>query len=114
MENFTSTYGNSAADAAPQERASFIRRTYLHLAGAILAFVGLEYLIFSSGFAETIAAAMVGTRFSWFIVLSLFMGVSYIANKWANSKTSKATQYFGFALSVSCCASLFVALLFIA
>jgi len=114
MENFTSTYGNSAADAAPQERASFIRRTYLHLAGAILAFVGLEYLIFSSGFAETIAAAMVGTRFSWFIVLALFMGVSYIANKWANSQTSKATQYFGLALSVFSYAILFVPLLFIA
>ena len=98
MENFTSTYGNSAADAAPIERARFIRKTYLHLAGAILAFVGLEYLLFSSGAADTIASTLLGGRFSWFIVLALFMGVSMLANWWANSQTSKAMQYLGLGL----------------
>jgi FtsH-binding integral membrane protein len=114
MENFTSTYGNSAADAAPQERARFIRKTYLHLAGAILAFVGLEYVLFSSGVADTIASTMLGGRFSWFIVLALFMGVSILANKWANSNTSRAMQYLGLALYIVAEAVIFVPLLFIA
>jgi len=112
MENFTSTYGNSAADAAPQERALFIRKTYLHLAGAILAFVGLEAFLFSSGIAQTIATAMAG--FSWFIVLALFMGVSFLANWWANSSTSKPTQYLGLALYVVAEAVIFIPLLYIA
>ena len=114
MENFTSTFGNTAAEAAPQERARFIRKTYLHLAGAILAFVGLEYLIFSSGIAETVAVMMAGSRLSWFMVLALFIGVSFIANKWANSQTSKATQYLGLALSVASYAVIFIPLLFVA
>ncbi len=37
MDNFTSTFGNSVAEAAPVERAAFIRRTYTLLAVAILA-----------------------------------------------------------------------------
>jgi FtsH-binding integral membrane protein len=113
MENFTNTYGNSAADAAPQERARFIRKTYLHLAGAILAFVGLEYVLFSSGIANQIAATMLGGRFSWFIVLALFMGVSFLANWWANSSTSKAMQYLGLALYIVAEAVIFIPLLFI-
>ena len=35
-----------AAKAVESERAAFIRRTYLHLAGAILAFVTIEFQIF--------------------------------------------------------------------
>ena len=68
MENYTSTFGNSAADAAPLERASFIRKTYMHLAMAILAFIGLEFFLFNSGYAEVIASTMMS--FSWLIVLS--------------------------------------------
>ncbi len=112
MENYTTTFGNSAADAAPQERASFIRKTYLHLAAAILAFIGLEVYLFSSGIAQTIASAMFG--FSWFIVLALFMGVSFLANWWANSSASKAMQYLGLALYVVAQAVIFIPLLYIA
>src|SRR5215204_2980721 len=113
MENFTSTYGNSVAEAAPQERARFIRKTYLHLAGAILAFVGLEYVLFSSGIAQSIAGTMLGGRFSWFIVLALFMGVSIVANKWASSNTSRPMQYLGLALYVVAEAVIFIPLLFL-
>ena len=60
METYTNTFGNSAAEAAPQERAPFIRKTYLHLAAAILAFIGLETYLFTSGIAETIATTMFG------------------------------------------------------
>ena len=40
-----SAYSNpyvTAAEAGPIERSQFIRRTYMHLAGAILAFAALE------------------------------------------------------------------------
>lgn len=112
MENYTTTFGNSAADAAPQERASFIRKTYLHLAAAILAFIGLEFYLFNSGIADMIAETMFG--FSWFIVLALFMGVAFLANWWANSSTSKPLQYLGLGLYIVAEAIIFVPLLYIA
>jgi FtsH-binding integral membrane protein len=112
MDNYTTTYGNSAAQAAPEERASFIRKTYLHLAAAILAFIVLETYLFTSGIADTIATTMFG--FSWFIVLALFMGVSFLANWWAHSSPSKVLQYAGLGLYIVAEAIIFVPLLYIA
>ena len=36
----TSMWGDVAAQAVPNERADFIKKTYLHLLGAVLAFCG--------------------------------------------------------------------------
>ena len=111
---YATTFGNnSAANALPEERASFIRRTYLHLAGAVLVFILLEAYLFVSGAAAAVAQTMLGGRFSWFIVLALFMGISFLANWWANSQTSKAMQYMGLALYVVAETIIFVPLLYI-
>jgi FtsH-binding integral membrane protein len=104
----------SAADAEPDVRAAFIRRTYLHLAGAILAFVALEFLLMSSPIAEPLVRTMLGGRWAWLIVLGAFMGVSMLANWWANSQTSVAMQYFGLALYVAAEAVIFLPLLYLA
>ena len=45
-----------AASAEQEARAAFIRRTYAHLAGAVLAFVGLEALLLQVVTADTIMA----------------------------------------------------------
>ena len=112
---FNSTYGNSAADALPEERARFIRKTYLHLAAAILAFVALEVFLFASGAAYSIMSVLrLGGSMSWLIVLGAFMGVSYLASSWANSQTSSGMQYAGLALYVVAEAIIFVPLLFMA
>lgn len=115
METYTNTFGNnSAANALPAERARFIRNTYIHLAGAILAFVALEAFLFMSGAAQTIASTMLGGRFSWLIVLGAFMGISFLASWWANSQTSRVMQYLGLALYVVGEAVIFVPMLYIA
>jgi FtsH-binding integral membrane protein len=114
MNDYTSTFGNySAADALPEERAAFIRKTYLHLAAAIAVFIGIEAYLISSGAGLAIAQTMLGGRFSWFIVLAVFMGVSMLANWWANSQTSSAMQYLGLALYVVAESIIFLPLLFI-
>ena len=51
---------------------------------------------------------------SWWLVLILFMGVGWIAERWAQSGGSKAKQYLGLALYVVLEAFIFVPLLFIA
>lgn len=106
--------GYSAAEAEPEVRAAFIRKTYLHLAGAILAFIVLEFFLVNSPIAEPLTRALIGTRWTWFIVLGAFMGVSMLANWWANSQTSSAMQYLGLGLYVVAEAIIFLPLLYIA
>ena len=67
-----------AADAPVSERATFITRTYLHLLGAIAAFVGIEAWLIQSSVAEPLMGMMMGSKYSWLIVLGLFVGVSWI------------------------------------
>ena len=116
MENFTSTYGNKpAAEALPVERASFIRKTYMLLAVAILAFIGVEMVLFGSGAAFLITRVLFsGGSIGWLVVLGMFMAISYLANRWATSETSRAVQYAGLGIFVIAEAVIFVPLLFIA
>jgi FtsH-binding integral membrane protein len=109
-------YSNSlyAADATGEVRAGFIRRTYGHLAGAILAFVLLEVFLFQTALPQLMMDVLATSRFSWLIVLGAFMGVSYLANNWATSQTSINMQYIGLAVYVVAEAIIFVPLLYLA
>src|SRR5687768_17588462 len=111
-EDFRTSY--SAADALPAERASFIRKTYLHLAGAVLIFILMEAYLVTSGAGAWAAQTMLGTSYSWLIVLGAFMGVSFLANMWANSQTSKPLQYLGLGLFIVAEAIIFLPLMFFA
>lgn len=112
---FTNRFGNPvAANALPAERAAFIRRTYLHLAGAILVFALLEAYLMMTGAAFAIAQTMLGGRWSWAIVLIAFMGVAWLAQSWANSQTSKPMQYMGLALYTVAEVIIFAPLLYLA
>jgi FtsH-binding integral membrane protein len=102
-----------AAEAAADARAAFIRRTYGHLAGAILAFTLLETLLLQL-VPEELLASMFSTRFSWLICMGAFMGVAYLADYWARSATSRPLQYAGLALYVVAQAVIFLPLLYVA
>ncbi len=104
---------NAAQFAQESERAAFIRRTYLHVAGAILAFVALEALLLQLPIGGAIASVL-GARFGWLLILGAFMGVSWLAQKWANSDTSPAMQYLGLGLYVVAEAIIFLPLLYVA
>ena len=97
---YQSSWGNLAVNAAADERADFIRKTYLHLCGAVLAFIGIEAALFQTALPARIVQTMVGERYSWLIVMALFVGVSYLASSWAQSATSVAMQYAGLILYV--------------
>ncbi|HEX4591708.1 MAG TPA: hypothetical protein VH120_17355, partial [Gemmataceae bacterium] len=88
-----------AANAIPAERAAFIRRTYLHVAGAILAFAGLEAFLLNTGVGEQI----IGTIFNrggMLLLMVLFIGGGYLAQYWAHAATTRAMQYVGLGLYV--------------
>ncbi|MDZ7615870.1 MAG: Bax inhibitor-1 family protein [Patescibacteria group bacterium] len=103
-----------AAQAATNERADFILKTYLHLTGAIALFVALEAVLLSLPGIEGLVSLMIGSRFGWLVVLGLFMLVSYVAESWARSATSLGMQYMGLGLYVVAEAVIFVPLLYIA
>lgn len=114
MNEYATSFGNSAADALPADRAKFIRKTYLLLAAAILAFIVVEAVLFATPAAGMIASMIFsGGSIGWLVVLGLFMGVSFLANRWATSETSKATQYFGLGIFIVAEAVIFVPLIMI-
>src|SRR5215207_2114126 len=96
------------AEASPTDRSRFVRRTYAHLAAAILAFVALEAILLNSTIAPILIKSMVGSQYSWLIVLALFMGVSWVAEYWANSGASRLLQYAGLGLYVLAQAIIFI------
>ena len=102
------------SEAPEQTRAQFIRRTYTHLAGAVLAFVALEFVLFQTGMPKAMMNLLAKSGYSWLIVLGSFMVVSWIAEKWASSGTSVEMQYVGLGVYVVAEAIIFVPLLYIA
>ena len=106
-------YADTVIYAGASERAAFIRRTYAHLAVAVLAFIAVEWMLLQLPIAGAIAGAMTG-GYSWLIVLAVFMGVSWLAERWANSETSPQMQYLGLGLFVVAEAVIFLPLLYIA
>lgn len=83
-------------------RATFIRKTYAHLTGAILALIALEFFWFQV-VPEDALRRLVTTMISgwnWLIVVFAFMGVSTISDRWARNATSKGMQYGGLGLFI--------------
>ncbi|MBJ19968.1 MAG: permease [bacterium] len=93
-------------------RAEFITRTYNHLMGAIVAFVGVEFLLFGSGLAAPIAETMLSG--SWLLVLGAFMIVGWLANGVAARSESLPAQYAALGAYVVFEALIFVPILFLA
>jgi len=106
--------GQIVANAAESERAGFIKRTYMHLAGAIGVFAILETLLIQSGVANSFMGILAGSKWSWLIVLGVFMLVSTVANNWAHSGISREKQYMGLGLFVVAEAIIFMPLIFMA
>ena len=93
------------------DRTLFLVRTYAHLLGAIVAFVALQLLYFSTGLAVAIAEPLLSV--SWLLVLGGFI-VSWVATRVAASAKSRAAQYAGLGIYVVAESIIFVPLLYVA
>jgi FtsH-binding integral membrane protein len=108
-------YEYPVARAASSERALFIRRTYAHLAGAILAFMGIEaFLLNVLTIEQQNAIFRMMAGYGWLVVMLAFMGASWLAQSWAQSDSSPGMQYMGLGLYVVAEAVIFLPLLIIA
>lgn len=106
-----SSYGESMSAA----RAAFIRRTYAHLAGAVLAFVGLLYLFLQSEAIQVgVMRVLLASPYSWLIVMAAFIVFGNLAQYWASSQTSPGLQYLGLSVYVVLEAIIFIPILIVA
>jgi hypothetical protein len=104
----------TVAQARPSERATFIRKTYLHLAGAVGVFIGIEMLLFISGIAEALTLLVSGSRFTWLALLGGFALLGWFSRSLVAQADAIGTQYMGLGIYVVAEALLFAPLLYIA
>ena len=111
-------YGNLAvltvAQAQPDARAAFIRRTYAHLAGAVAVFVGLEAILLRSALAPAMINFISANRYGWLMILGAFILVGWLGRSMASKARSVTTQYLGLGFYVVAEAIIFVPILYIA
>lgn len=104
----------TVAQARPSERAKFIQQTYTHLAGAVGAFVLVEFLLFQTGIAATLTSFVAASRFSWLAILGGFALLGWFSRELAGKADAVQTQYIGLGIYVIAEALIFAPLLFIA
>ncbi|MDG1874531.1 MAG: Bax inhibitor-1 family protein [Mariniblastus sp.] len=108
-------FPQTAEFAAADARATFIRKTYMHLLGAILACIALDAAILTLFDAQLAPIVQwVSQSWHWLLFLGSIMAVSYVADSWARSNASRQMQYAGLALYVVAEAVMLVPLLYIA
>ncbi|GAA4156246.1 Bax inhibitor-1 family protein [Chryseobacterium ginsenosidimutans] len=100
------------AHAKDVEKASFYKKTYLHVALSILAFIGVETVLIKT-VPEQLIVAMFAQRFAWLLIIGVFWLASVLATKWSLSQ-SKSTQYFGLGFYILLEAVIFLPLIYIA
>lgn len=104
----------TVAQARPSDRAEFIRKTYMHLAGAVAAFIAVEAFLFATGIAEGIYNFVASSRFSWLAILGGFALLGWLAQELAAKADSIQTQYTGLGLYVVGEAIIFTPLIYMA
>lgn len=94
---------SAVATLGVSDRVAFLRRTYAHLGVALLAWAGLTFgmMEYTREFSLRFSAWALGGRFNWLLVLGAFMLVGYVAEKLAQSDTSRGLQYLGLGIAIA-------------
>ncbi|PWN71179.1 permease [Chryseobacterium phosphatilyticum] len=100
------------AHSSDVEKANFYKKTYLHVALSILAFIGVETILLNI-VPPKVIAMMFGQRYIWLLIIGVFWLASVLASKWSLSQ-SKSTQYLGLGFYILLEAVIFMPLLYIA
>lgn len=100
------------SQAPAMERAEFYKKTYMHVAFAILAFMVVESLLINY-VPETLIIKMLSGRFVWLFILGLFWLGSVVSEKWTMSQ-NRNTQYAGLGFYVILESIIFLPLIYIA
>lgn len=115
--NYNTNYQNNNAPelvsyATNIEQATFYRKTYSHVAIALLAFIVVEAILINT-VPENLIFSMVSSPFVWLFILGGFWLGSMLANKWTQAQ-DKSTQYRGLGIYVLLEAIIFLPMIYIA
>ena len=115
--NYNTNYQNNNAPelvsyATNIEQATFYRKTYSHVAIALLAFIVVEAILINT-VPESLIFSMVSSPFVWLFILGGFWLGSMLANKWTQAQ-DKSTQYRGLGIYVLLEAIIFLPMIYIA
>lgn len=115
--NYNTNYQNNNAPelvsyATNIEQATFYRKTYSHVAIALLAFIVVEAILINT-VPESFIFSMVSSPFVWLFILGGFWLGSMLANKWTQAQ-DKSTQYRGLGIYVLLEAIIFLPMIYIA
>jgi FtsH-binding integral membrane protein len=99
--DFSIDYGYEKSESTSSARTTFIRRTYAHLAGAVLALVGIEAALLTiPGVDRQIMGVLGQSPWTFLIIFGAFIVFGTLAQYWAASQTSRTTQYIGLSVYV--------------
>lgn len=104
----------TVAQARPGDRQEFIKKTYTHLAGAVAAFVVVEFILFQTGIAGGITNFIYQNRFGWFMILGGFSLLGWLSRSLVAKADEVNTQYAGLGLYIVGEALIFAPILYIA
>ncbi|MEN2435034.1 Bax inhibitor-1 family protein [Weeksellaceae bacterium A-14] len=100
------------AQSTELDRADFYRKTYLHVALAVLAFIAVEAFLIQV-IPQHFILGMVGQKYTWLLVLGIFWVASMLANRWSLSQ-NRSTQYMGLGFYVLIEAFIFLPMIYMA
>ena len=115
--NYNTNYQNNNAPelvsyATNVEQATFYRKTYSHVAIALLAFIAVEAILINI-VPESLIISMVSSPFVWLLILGGFWLGSMLASKWTQAQ-DRSTQYRGLGIYVLLEAIIFLPMIYIA
>lgn len=113
MENHQMPNSPMVSHLTDEARVAFYKKTYAHLAGAVLLFILVETLFFQIDAIVNLALSLTG-GVSWLLLLGGFMLVTNYAEKMALSSNNTNMHYAGLVLYVVAEAFIFIPLIFIA
>lgn len=93
------------------DQQTFLRQTYGHLFGAVIAFIALEYVFFTSGIALALAPIMTS---NWLIVIGGFMLLGFITSYFAGRASTPGMQYVEMGVTILLQSIIFIPLLVVA
>lgn len=92
----------AVATAGVSDRVTFLRKTYGHLGGALIAFAAISggMMRFAPDFSLGFSRWAFQGRWNWMLVIGAFMLVGWLAERLAMSETSRGLQYAGLGMFV--------------
>ncbi|MEM7284773.1 MAG: Bax inhibitor-1 family protein [Actinomycetota bacterium] len=106
------TYAPPVISQGEEARITFMTKVYQHIGLALAAFMGFEFLLFTSGIAEWFYDSVFTSGGGWLLILGLFMVGSWLATQATMDLSNPGRQYAGLFGTAALYSLLFAPLLY--